>query len=96
MVSYADSVRMEHAPTAPTVSGDIKAKVAELHDDGKVEHELIAAVTSIGHHDVFHPTVARPSEELPASFNKSSTGFLLNNNMLKVQVNQEVIRRDTE
>jgi len=96
MVSYTDTVRLKHAPTAPTASRDIKEKVAAIRDEGKVEPKLIAAVTSIGRHDIFHPMVSRLGEELPYGFGRSSTGFLFNNNVLKVRMNQEIVCRDIE
>jgi len=61
-----------------------------------VELELIASATNIGKHDKFHPTMAMLGEVLPSGFSRSNMGFLLDNNILMVEVNQTLVRKKTK
>jgi hypothetical protein len=96
-VSYADSLkeRIAHAPAAPTKIEGEQRKAAALKEDA-VEPELVAAVTNMGKFDKIHPTRAVAGEVLPKGFSRSCTGFLLCNEVLKVKVNQDVVKLDTE
>lgn len=51
-----------------------------------IDPELVAAVTSMGQHAKFHPTVSSPGESLPTGFTRSSTCFLLCTTVPSVQV----------
>lgn len=96
MASYADAVRIAHAPVAPTVSEVSRGRAAAAREDGKIEPELVAAVSNSGKFARFHPTVAVPGEKLPNGFSRSCAGFLLDNQLFEVEVNQEIVKRDTE
>lgn len=96
MLFYANSLKIENASIAPLVAKDARVKVIAISEEGKVELKLIAAVTSMGQNDHFHPTVVAPSEELPKGFLRSSTELLINNAILKVIVNQEIVCKETK
>lgn len=87
---------MQHAPITLSVSEEVRARVEAVRDEGKVEPELVAAVTNNGRFDRFHPTIAKPREVLQPGFLRSCSRFLLNNTVTKVKVNQAVVKRDIE
>lgn len=96
MASYADTVRIVHASVAPTASQVYRGQAAAIREDGKIEPELVAAVINSGKHDRIHPTVAAPGKQLSVGFSCSCTGFLLDNQLFEVEVNQDIVKRDTE
>lgn len=96
MNSYADTVRLQHVPCVLTTSKDGRARAVVVREEGLVEPELIAAVTSMGKFGKFHPTVAMSGEVFPEGFTRRCIGSLLDNNVIKVQVNQDLVKRDTQ
>jgi hypothetical protein len=94
--SYADALRakMAHAPTIPPKVAEVERAQAKMAE--AIEPELVATVTNLGKFEKFHPTRAVPREELPQGFERSCTGFLLCNEVLEVQVNQETVKRDSD
>lgn len=95
MDSYADRVRLEHAPTSPNESAVARGRVAAAREEGNIEPELVAAVANSGRNDRFHPTIAKAGEVLPEGFARSSAGFLLDTIVHEVKVNQDIVKRDT-
>lgn len=95
-MSYADTVRIAHAPVAPTVSEVSRGRVAVVREDGRIEPKLIAIVSNSEKHNRIHSTIATPGETLPEGFSCSCAKFLLDNKAFEVEVNQEIIKKDTE
>jgi hypothetical protein len=97
MASYADALRAQvaHAPVEPSRSEKVNMSAQEGKND-VVEPELVAAVTNMGKHAEFHPTVATEGEQLPEGYTRSGSGFLVCTTPCEVQVNQTTVRRDME
>lgn len=76
--------------------GEVKAKAAMIRAEGNIEPKLVAVVSNLEKYDYFHPTIAMPSEELLEDFSRSYADFLLNNQVLKVQVNQVLMCKETK
>jgi hypothetical protein len=97
MASYAEALqaKVAHAPVEPSRSEkeEIASRVAK---NDMVEPELVAAVTNMGRHATFHPTMIVPGEQLPEGFVRSGSGFLVCTTPQEVQVNQSIVKRDTE
>lgn len=95
--SYADKLRaqMEHAPVESTRSEAIREQQGVAKDD-TVEPELVAAVTNMGKFSKIHPTKATQGENLPKGYTRSSTGFLLSNEVVEVRVNQKAVRHASD
>jgi hypothetical protein len=97
MASYAEALqaKVAHAPVEPSRSEkeEIASRVAK---NDMVEPELVAAVTNMGRHATFHPTMAVPGEQLPEGFVRSGFGFLVCTTPQEVQVNQSIVKRDIE
>lgn len=96
-LSYAAALKekLEHAPVAPS-SATAELDRDEAHQGKAIEPELVAAVTNMGCHAEFHPTVAAPGELLLEGYSRSCTGFLFCNTIVEVQVDQEVVKKETE
>lgn len=86
---------MAHAPIAPSQSEGDKGR-AQASRDEEIESELVAVVTSMGQNDKIHPTRAATGEVLPEGFSWSYTEFPLCNNVLDVEVNQAIVKKDSE
>ena len=80
---------MEHAPVAPMSTTEAERCSSDQKDVIKLE--LVAIVTSMGRHAKIHPTVPTPGKNLPAEYAYNSTGFLICNNVLEAQVDQETL-----
>lgn len=93
---YADTLmdRLAHAPVAPVKNSWIQQKNRTKPEDA-IESGLVAAVTNMGRFDRIHPMRASPGEVLPEGFSRRCTGFLLCNDVLEDQVNQETVKHDT-
>jgi hypothetical protein len=93
--SYADILKekLAHAPADPTRLEIERCREEALKEDA-VEPELVAVVSNMGKFDKIHPTRAVAGEILPEGFSRSCTGFLLCNEVLKVRVNQEIVKLD--
>lgn len=96
MASYIDAQKVEYALTCSTISNKERVHAAAIRAEKNIEPELVAAITNMGKHARIHPTITTPREELPTGFVWSCVGFLLNTNVLEVQVNQDIVKRDTE
>jgi hypothetical protein len=94
--SYVDALRakMVHASVAPPIVA--AAERAQVAKDVAIEPELVATVTNMKNFEKFHPTRALPGEELPQGFEYSCMDFLLCNELLELEVNQEIVRRDSK
>lgn len=96
--SYADLAKSKiaHAPTAPSLSEDIREFGRSARNEDSVEPELVAAVTRTGKFATIHRTIPREGESLPQGYARSSAGFfLLHTEILPVTVDQEVVRQES-
>lgn len=94
---YADLLKekLEHAPVDyhPTACSGTKSAIW-ISDE--IKPELIAAVTNMGRNELIHPTKPMLGESLPEGYSRSSTGFLLRNTILEVEVDQGAVQREAE
>lgn len=88
--------KIAHAPTAPSLSEDIREFGRSARNEDSVEPELVAAVTRTGKFATIHRTIPREGESLPQGYARSSAGFfLLHTEILPVTVDQEVVRQES-
>jgi hypothetical protein len=94
--SYAEILeeKLAHALADPTRMEIEKRREEALKEDA-VEPELVAMVSNMGKFDKIHPMRAVASEVLLEGFSCSCIGFPLCNEVLKVKVNQEIVKLDT-
>lgn len=95
-LSYADTLRekLEYALVLPRPAGVELVSEATRQDD-TIEPESFTAVTSIGRNAKIHPRPS-PGEELPSGYSRSPSSFLVCNNILEVEVNQQAIQRESK
>lgn len=96
-LSYADMLmdRLAHAPLVPSRVDDTHKHDSTKPEDA-IQPELVAAVTNMGRFNRIHPTQVLAGEVLPEGFFRSCTCFLLCDDVLEVQVNQEKVKQDTK
>nr|PNR53184.1 hypothetical protein PHYPA_009559 [Physcomitrium patens] len=92
-ITYAKvlKARLAHAPMAPTTS-KASWRVELVRKGDRVEPKLIAATANLGKY-AFNPIRAIPREHLREGLVRSCTYFLLNTQIVEVQLDEEKIRK---